>query len=102
MYDCKDCILRLIFSHELYDEMTDVLFSFPERELEFMSLDIQAHMQSLESITEQVSGFKRRKMVEVTIEQGEAKRLHRHITQSLPQVKFQAQLLPLLTLDENL
>ena len=88
MYNRQDCIFRLIFSHELYDEMTDVLLSFPERELAFVSLDIQAHMHPLESITEQVSGFKCNKMVEVTIEQGEAKRLHQHIVQSLPQVNF--------------
>ncbi len=95
----QDCILRLIFSHGLYDEMTDVLLSFPERQLAFVSLDIQAHMQPLESISEQVSGFKRKKMVEVTIEQEVAKRLHQYIIQNLPQANFQAQLLPLLSLN---
>ncbi len=99
MHNRQDCILRLVFSHGIYDEMTDVLLSFPGRELAFVSLDIQAHMQPLESITEQVSGFKRKKMVEVTIDQDEAKRLHQHITQNLPQANFQAQLLPLLALD---
>lgn len=99
MDNCQNCILRLVFSHGLYDEMTDVLLSFPERELAFVSLDIQAHMQPLESISEQVSGFKRKKMIEVTTEQGEAKRLHQHITQNLPQANFQAQLLPLLALE---
>lgn len=99
MYKRQDCILRLVFSHGLYDEMTDVLLSFPERELSFISLEIQAHMQPLESITEQVSGFKRKKMVEVTIEQSEVKRLHQHIIQNLPQANIQIQLLPLLALD---
>lgn len=95
----QDCILRLVFSHGLYDEMTDVLLNFPERELAFVSLDIQAHMQPLENISEQVSGFKHKKMVEVTIEQEKAKRLHQHIVQNLPQANFQAQVLPLLALD---
>lgn len=99
MYKRQDCILRLVFSYGLYDEMTDVLLSFPERELSFISLEIQAHMQPLESITEQVSGFKRKKMVEVTIEQSEVKRLHQHIIQNLPQANIQIQLLPLLALD---
>lgn len=99
MYNRQDCILRLVFSHGLYDEMTDVLLSFPERELTFVSLDIQAHTHPLESITEQVSGFKLKKMVEVTIEQNSAKRLQQHIIQNLPQANIQIQLLPLLALD---
>ncbi|GKT11068.1 MAG: hypothetical protein ISEC1_P0031 [Thiomicrorhabdus sp.] len=95
----SDCILKLIFDQQLYDEMTDVLLSFPERPLEFLSLDVQAHMQPLENITEEVSGFKRKKMIEVNTESDEAKRLYRYIIDTLPSVQLYAQLLPLLLLE---
>jgi len=95
----SNSLLKLVFDHALYDEMTDVLLSFPERELSFMSLDVQAHMQPLENITEQVSGFKRKKMIEINTHQDEARHLYRYITENLPQAKLQAQLIPLLSLD---
>ena len=95
----SDCILKLIFDQQLYDEMTDVLLSFPERSLEFLSLEVQAHMQPLENITEEVSGFKRKKIIEVNTQVDEAKRLYRYIVDSLPNAQLQAQLLPLLSLE---
>jgi len=95
----SDCILKLIFDQQLYDEMTDVLLSFPERSLEFLSLDVQAHMQPLENITEEVSGFKRKKIIEVNTQVDEAKRLYRYIVDTLPNTNLQAQLLPLLSLE---
>ncbi|GEM_PF-1377987 len=95
----SDCILKLIFDQQLYDEMTDVLLSFPERSLEFLSLEVQAHMQPLENITEEVSGFKRKKMIEVNTQVDEAKRLYRYILDNFPQAQLQAQLLPLLSLE---
>ncbi len=95
----SDCILKLIFDQQLYDEMTDVLLSFPERSLEFLSLDVQAHMQPLENITEEVSGFKRKKMIEVNTQADEAKRLYHYIVGKLPSAQLQAQLLPLLLLE---
>ncbi len=95
----ENCILKLIFDLPLYDEMTDVLLSFPGRHLEFISLDSQAHMQPLENITEQVSGFKRKKIIEVNTSVAEAKQLHRYILDALPSAHLQAQLLPLLSLD---
>lgn len=93
------CILKLIFDQQIYDEMTDVLLAFPERPLEFISLDVQAHMQPLENITEEVSGFKRKKIIEVNTQADEAKRLHRYILDALPSSNIEAQLLPLLALD---
>lgn len=94
-----NCILKLIFDQPLYDEMTDVLLAFPDRPLEFISLDVQAHMQPLENITEEVSGFKRKKIIEVNTHVGEAKRLYRYIVESLPNSRIEGQLLPLLALD---
>jgi len=94
-----NCILRLLFDQPLYDEMTDVLLAFPDRPLEFVSLDVQAHMQPLENITEEVSGFKRKKVIEVNTDSGEAKRLYRYIVESLPSSRIEGQLLPLLALD---
>ncbi len=93
------CILKLIFDTPLYDEMTDVLLAFPERPLEFLSLDVQAHMQPLENITEEVSGFKRKKIIEVNTQEEEAKRLYQYIIQALPNSRIEGQLLPLLPLE---
>jgi len=87
-----NCILKLIFDQALYDEMTDVLLGFPERPLEFLSLNVQAHMQPLENITEEVSGFKRKKIIEVNTQEEEAKRLYRYIVDTLPGAQLQAQL----------
>ena len=95
----SDCILKLIFDQQLYDEMTDVLLAFPGRPLEFLSLDVQAHMQPLESITEEVSGFKRKKIIEVNTHAAEAKQLYRYIIEALPTSNIEGQLLPLLVLD---
>ncbi len=92
------CILKLLFDQPLYDEMTDVLLAFPDRPLEFISLDVQAHMQPLENITEEVSGFKRKKIIEVNTSAGEAKKLYRYIVESLPSSHIEGQLLPLLPL----
>jgi len=94
-----DCVLKLIFDQQLYDEMTDVLLAFPERPLEFLSLDVQAHMQPLENITEEVSGFKRKKIIEVNTQAEEARRLYRYILEALPSSRIEGQLLPLLALD---
>ncbi len=99
----QNCILKLVFDNDLYDEMTDALLGFPERELAFLSMKVQSHSQETpehaQSITEQVSGFKRQRLIEITLQQDEAKRLHQHLVASLPQAEFQAQLIPLLSLD---
>ncbi len=99
----QSCILKLVFGNYLYDEMTDALLSFPERELAFLSVKVQSHTQETpvhaQSITEQVSGFKRQRLIEITVNQDEAKRLIQHIKLSLPQAEVQAQLIPLLSLD---
>jgi len=93
------CILKLIFDQQIYDEITDVLLAFPERPLEFLSMDVQAHMQPLENITEEVSGFKRKKIIEVNTQADEAKRLYRYILNALPSSNIEGQLLPLMALD---
>ena len=93
------CILKLLFDQPVYDEMTDILLAFPDRALEFISLDVQAHMQPLENITEEVSGFKRKKIIEVNTNTEEAKRLYRYIVESLPNSRIEGQLLPLLPLN---
>ncbi|MCF6254003.1 MAG: DUF3240 family protein [Thiomicrorhabdus sp.] len=95
----QGCILKLIFDQQLYDEMTDVLLAFPERPLEFLSLDVQAHMQPLENITEEVSGFKRKKIIEVNTQAEEGRQLYRYIIDALPSSHIEGQLLPLLALD---
>ncbi|NPA71958.1 MAG: DUF3240 domain-containing protein [Gammaproteobacteria bacterium] len=98
----NNCILRLIFNSNLYDEVTDALLGFPERELSFLSVEVQSHSSATahnaQSITEQVSGFKVMRMIEVTTDAEEAKRLNQHLMEQLPQASIQAQLLPLLTL----
>lgn len=98
----QSCILKLVFGNDLYDEMTDALLSFPERELAFLSVKVQSTQETpvhAQSITEQVSGFKRQRLIEITVNQDEAKRLIQHIKLSLPQAEVQAQLIPLLSLD---
>ncbi len=62
----QKCILRLIVDNGLYDSMTDCLLTFPERELEFMGFSIQAHTQMLGEISEQVSGFKQKILIEIS------------------------------------
>jgi hypothetical protein len=97
------CILKLIFNQDLYDEMTDAILSFPPRELAFLSMQIQVHSQATpehaQSITEQVSGFKRQRLIEITLLQDEAQQVFKYISESLPQASFEAQLVPLLSLD---
>ena len=99
----QSCILKLVFDDNLYPEMTDALLGFPERELTFLSLHVQGHSQAtpehVQSITEQVSGFKRQRLIEVILSQDEARRVKQHIKMTLPQVNFSAHLVALLSLD---
>jgi len=90
------CILKLILNEDLYDEMIDSLLSFPGRELEFMGFSVQAHTQSLEDISEQVSGFKQKMVIEITTDENEAKAIHQHVKDNLTEASFESQLFPLL------
>jgi hypothetical protein len=92
----KKCILKLLFENDLYDEITDCLLSFPERELEFMGYEVQSHTKSLDDIREQVSGFKLNMVIEITTDENEAKSIYRYLKQALPQAQFEGQLIPLL------
>ena len=60
---------------------------------------MQAHTYPLESITEQVSGYQNKTLLEVTVHSTEAQAIYRHLHQSLPQASFQVQLMPLLQPD---
>jgi hypothetical protein len=95
----KKCILKLILDNDLYDEMTDSLLSFPDRELEFMGFSVQAHTQSLEDISEQVSGFKQKMVIEITTNEIEAKKIYQHLKAILTEALFEGQLFPLLNFD---
>ena len=95
----QKCILKLIFDNELYDEITDSLLEFPQRELEFMGFAVQAHTQSLENISEQVSGFKQKMVIEITTEALEAKQIYQYLKENLPLASFQGQLFPLLNFE---
>jgi len=92
------CILKLIFDNELYDEITDSLLAFPQRELEFLGFAVQAHTQSLEDIREQVSGFKQKMVIEISTQETEAKQIYQYLKENLSLASFQGQLLPILKL----
>lgn len=92
----KKCILKLILDNDLYDEMTDSLLSFPARELEFMGFSVQAHMQTLEDISEQVSGFKQKMVIEITTHEIEARQIALYLKKTLAEAHFEGQLFPLL------
>jgi len=92
------CILKLIFDIELYDEITDSLLAFPQRELEFLGFAVQAHTQSLEDIREQVSGFKQKMVIEISTQETEAKQIYQYLKENLSLASFQGQLLPILKL----
>ena len=93
------CILKLILDDGLYDEMTDCLLSFPDRELEFMGFSVQAHTQSLEEISEQVSGFKQKMVIEITTNEMEAKKIHSYVKKILAEASFEGQLFPMLNFE---
>ena len=93
------CILKLILDDDLYDEMTDSLLSFPDRELEFMGFSVQAHTQSLEDISEQVSGFKQKMVIEITTDVNEAGKIYQYIKETLTEAHFEGQLFPLLNFE---
>ncbi|MBN2647289.1 MAG: DUF3240 family protein [Thiotrichales bacterium] len=95
----ESCLLRLQFASELYDSVTDALLSYPERELSFVALAVQAHAYPLQSMSEQVSGYQDKTLLEVTVFKTEALALYRHIQQNLPQADLQVQLMPLLPLE---
>jgi len=92
----QKCILKLICEHDLYDEITDSLLSFPQRNLEFMGFSVQSHSQDLFDIREQVSGFKEKMVIEITTEEMEAKQIYQYLKNNLSQANFQGQLFPLL------
>ncbi|MCU7938632.1 MAG: DUF3240 family protein [gamma proteobacterium symbiont of Bathyaustriella thionipta] len=92
----KKCILKLILDEDLYDEMTDSLQTFPRRELEFMGFSVQAHTQSLENISEQVSGFKQKMLIEITTDENEAGEIYQYVKESLSEAVFEVQLSPLM------
>ena len=93
------CILKLILDEDLYDEMTDSLLTFPDRELEFMGFSVQAHTQALEDISEQVSGFKQKMVIEITTDVNEARRIYQYIKETLTEARFEGQLFPLLNFE---
>ncbi len=96
----QNCILRLIFDTDLYDEMTDCLLTYSSRELEFMGFAINAHTQSLDEISEQVSGFKQRRVIELNTNTEEAPTIYQHVKKVLAEADFTAQLYPLLDFKE--
>ena len=95
----QKCILKLILDDDLYDEMTDCLLAFPKRELEFMGFSVQAHTQSLEDISEQVSGFKQKMVIEITTDETEARELYQYVKETLTDANFEGQLFPLLNFE---
>ncbi len=97
----QKCILRLIVDNGLYDSMTDCLLTFPEREREFMGFSIQAHTQMLGEISEQVSGFKQKILIEISTHNDEARLIYQHVKSTLTEASFETQLYPLLELDHQ-
>ncbi|BBP47007.1 hypothetical protein THMIRHAS_23800 [Thiosulfatimonas sediminis] len=95
----EHCLFRLQFDSELYDNVTDALLSYPQRELTFVALPVQAHTYPLESITEQVSGYKSKTLLEVTVHCNEARAIYQHLRGLLPNAALQLQLMPLLQPD---
>ncbi|MBO1923343.1 MULTISPECIES: DUF3240 family protein [Thiomicrorhabdus] len=95
----KQCILRLQFDSELYDSVTDALLSYPQEQLTFVALPVQAHTYPLENISEQVSGYKNKTMLEVTVDCEQSKSIYLHIREQLPRGGIQVQLMPLLEPD---
>ncbi|HHS99731.1 MAG TPA: DUF3240 domain-containing protein, partial [Thiomicrospira sp.] len=62
---------------------------------------VQTHHQGLAEkadIREQVSGFKQKVMFEITLKQTESQAVYQYVKQTLPHLEFEAQLLPLLEL----
>ncbi|MCK5664235.1 MAG: DUF3240 family protein [Thiotrichaceae bacterium] len=92
----QKCILKLLLDEALYDEMTDSLLSFPDRELEFMGFSVQAHTQTLEDISEQVSGFKQKMVIEISTDENEAVKIAQYVKETLADAHFEGQLFPLL------
>ncbi|MCK5697847.1 MAG: DUF3240 family protein [Gammaproteobacteria bacterium] len=92
----QQCILKLVFDNSLYDEITDSLLTFPDKELEFMGYLVQAHTKTLGDIREQVSGFKQNMVIEITTHEEEAVKIIRYIKDVLADAPFDYQLLPLL------
>jgi len=92
----EQCIFRLQFDSDIYDSVTDALLSYAHRELTFVALPVQAHTYPLENITEQVSGYKDKTLLEVTIECDEAQAIYQHLRSELPSANLQLQLMPLL------
>lgn len=95
----EKCILRLQFDSSLYDSVTDAVLSYPQQKLTFIALPVQAHTYPLEHISEQVSGYKNKTLLEVTVSCEEAKPIWQHIREQIPQAGLQVQLMPLIELD---
>lgn len=79
--------------------MTDSLLSFPDRELEFMGFSVQAHTQTLEDISEQVSGYKQKMVIEITTDENEALKIAQYVKEILADAHFEGQLFPLLNFE---
>ncbi len=92
------CILKLILDNELYDAITDSLLTFPHRTLDFVGHSVQAHTQSLNDLSEQVSGFKQKMVIEINTTATEAGDICRFIQKVLPQAEFDTQLFPLMSI----
>lgn len=97
MQEFEQCIFRLQFDSEIYDSVTDALLSYSQRDLIFVALPVQAHTYPLENITEQVSGYKDKTILEVTVQCEEARSIYQHLRAELPSAALQVQLMPLLT-----
>jgi len=96
------CLLKFIVDENLNDTFTDTLLAYPEHDLQLTSYLVQTHHQGLElnaDIRELVSGFKQKVMFEITLQQEESQRVYHYVKSKLPQVEFQAQLLPMLSLE---
>ncbi|MBN2866631.1 MAG: DUF3240 family protein [Thiotrichales bacterium] len=96
------CLLKFIVDENLNDAFTDTLLAYPEHDLQLTSYLVQTHHQGLElnaDIRELVSGFKQKVMFEITLGEGECQSIHKYVKAELPHAEFQAQLLPLLSLE---
>jgi len=99
----QTCLLKFIVEEKVNDALSDALLAYPKHDLQLTSYLVQTHHQGLEEnadIHELVSGFKRKVMFEITLEQAQSQAVYRYIKAQLPHVDFQVQLLPLLALEE--
>ena len=96
------CLLKFIVDENLNDVFTDTLLAYPEHDLQLTSYVVQTHHQGLEQsadIRKLVSGFKQKVMFEITLQESESNAVYQFVKSKLPHVEFEAQLLPMLSLE---